>query len=124
MITNPFKGWGNHEDSEPEFDSSRRANRFPIHAAVSLVLENGAVIFGTIKDMGTGGVFVATFERPFGLAVGEEGDLGLAEQDGSPDSEYRFPCKVVRIDREGVALQFLLETDSGHDKYFGDGHLR
>ena len=103
--------------------SSRRVRRFPIHAVVSLVLENGAVMFGTLRDMGAGGVFLLTFDRPFGLAVGEEGDLGLAEQDGSPDSEYRFPCKVVRIDREGIALQFFVDADGEGGGYYSEGFL-
>ncbi|MBF0358802.1 MAG: PilZ domain-containing protein [Magnetococcales bacterium] len=89
------------------YDYSRKVNRFPIHAVVSLVLENGAVILGTIKNMGTEGMFVLTNERPFGLDVGEEGDVGLASHDDGSDSEYRFPCRVVRLDLDGVALQLL-----------------
>jgi hypothetical protein len=110
--------WGRGKDVRDDY--SRRGNRFSIHAVVSLVLENGAVVLGTIKNMGTEGMFVLTNERPFGLAAGEEGDVGLASHDSGSDSEYRFPCRVVRVDLDGVALQ-LLEVTELAECIYSDG---
>jgi hypothetical protein len=120
-MLNRLMAW--KKKTNPKDGSSRKVCRFPVHAQVSLVLENGAVIAGILKDMGKSGVFVITSERPFGLTVGEEGDLGLASQDGTPDSEYRFPCKVVRIDSEGIGLQFLVAADGEGGSYYSEGFL-
>jgi hypothetical protein len=112
--------WGSKKDIREDY--TRKVNRFPARAVVTLVLENGAVILGRLKNMGTGGMFLVTAERPFGLNVGEEGDMGLATpDDAGSDSEYRFPCRVVRIDADGVALQLLVETDGVGDGA-GDGY--
>lgn len=87
---------------------ARRVSRFPIHAPVSLVLENGVVIVGTLRNLSAGGGFLVAQQRPFGLSVGEEGDLGLVgEPDDVEDSGYRFSCRIVRIEEDGLALQFL-----------------
>jgi hypothetical protein len=107
--------WGKNKKFEGS--CSRKQTRFPIHAAVSLALENGAVVVGLIKDMGVGGLFIKTSERPFGLTAGEEGDLGLVSQDSTPDGESRFPCKVVRIDRDGIAIQFFVVADGESGSY-------
>lgn len=98
--------------------TARRVDRYPVHAMVSLVLENGAMIHGVLANMGTRGCFIVTPDRPFGLNVGEEGDLGLATPDGSPDSEYRFSCRLVWIDRDGVGVEFLIGNDAQDDVYY------
>lgn len=89
--------------------AAQKARRHVFFVAVSVVLENGAVAKGHIKNMSTEGAFVITGDRPFGLVVGEEGDLGLDLPPGSEGSEYRFPCEITRITQEGVAVRFLME---------------
>lgn len=101
--------------------SARQSLRFPVPALVSLVLENGVVVMGRLHDIGTGGAFIATTERPFGLAVGEVGDLGLASPDGIIQEGYRFPCKVVHLSRGGIGLQFLVGLEGEKGKYYTEG---
>ncbi|MBF0422180.1 MAG: PilZ domain-containing protein [Magnetococcales bacterium] len=96
-------------------------SRFPLNVRVSLVLENGAVVHGTLRDMSTRGIYLQTLDRPFGLEIGEEGDVGLEADNPVDGAQMRFPCEVVRIDREGVALRFLEQAESQSGQFLPEG---
>lgn len=103
--------------------ASRKAPRFPVNATVILVLENGAVAQGRLEDMSTGGAFMTTRDRPFGLEKGEEGDLGLNMPPKAPEAGHRFPCTVVRILPKGVALRFLTLQEDDIGKLYPEDFL-
>lgn len=104
-------------------NNDRRHSRFPLHVQVSLVLENGAVVRGQLKDMSTRGLFITTQDRPFGLVAGEEGDVGLDADNHVEGAQMRFPCEVVRVDREGVALRFLVQTGSQGESFYPEDFM-
>ncbi|HIJ85336.1 MAG: PilZ protein [Magnetococcales bacterium] len=101
----------------------RKLGRYPIHVRISLVLENGAVVHGSMKSMSTKGLFLFTRDRPFGLAVGEEGDVGLEVDNPTDGAQMRFPCEVVRIDRNGIALRFLVQTDGQEGNFYPEDFM-
>ncbi|MBF0140609.1 MAG: PilZ domain-containing protein [Magnetococcales bacterium] len=105
---------------KPRSNNERILSRFPLDVRVSLVLENGAVVHGTLKNMSTRGLFMSTMDRPFGLETGEEGDVGLEVDNPVDGSQMRFPCEVVRVDREGVALRFLVQADNRGGSFYPD----
>ncbi len=85
----------------------RRSPRFPVGAQVVLVLENGVRVLGKIWDMSTTGVFVVTPERPYGLFPGEPGLLFLHHDQAADEAtENRFPCEIIRVDADGLAVEF------------------
>lgn len=103
--------------------SSRNAPRYPIHTPVTLVLENGAVARGTLRDMSVSGAFLYTEDRPFGMVSGEEGDLGLDMDQIPGGSKMRFPCEVVRLSEEGISLRFLLEANGKEENFYPDDFM-
>jgi len=101
----------------------RSLSRFPLNVRISLVLENGAVVHGTLKEMTTRSLFLQTRDRPFGLVAGEEGDVGLEADNPIEGAQMRFPCEVVRVDRTGVALRFLVNTESQGENFYPEDFM-
>lgn len=108
---------------KPAEQNERDVHRFPIHVRVTLVLENGAVVQGILKDMSTRGLFMMTCDRPFGLVVGEEGDVGLAPDNPTEGASMRFPCEVVRIGRDGIALRLLVQAQGREGKFYPEDFM-
>ncbi|MBF0110414.1 MAG: PilZ domain-containing protein [Magnetococcales bacterium] len=101
----------------------RALPRFNLQVRVSLVLENGAVVHGVIRDMSTRGLYLTTRDHPFGLVTGEEGDVGLEADNPIEGGQMRFPCEVVRVDRNGVALRFLIQTESQGENFYSEDFM-
>lgn len=108
---------------KPSDQKERNATRFPVTVRVTLVLENGAVVQGVLKDMSTRGMLMHTHDYPFGLVVGEEGDVGLAPDNPIEGAQMRFPCEVVRVGRDGVALRFLIQAEGQEGKFYPEDFM-
>ncbi len=77
--------------------------RMEYQAPMELSLPDGRRFTGTSKDVSLGGLFLLLPTRPDNLAVGARGTIHI-HNDQSVD--LSFPCKVMRLSDEGVALSF------------------
>ena len=88
----------------------RRNPRFPVGARVLISLHNGTRVAGQVWDMSTSGMFVVTKERPYGLFPGEPGAVFLEhDPELPPEGDTRFPCEIIRVDGDGLAVEFLFD---------------
>ena len=89
-------------DSNPI--GKRNWERLEYQVSLLLILSKGRRFAGITHDVSLGGTFIQTAHPPTNLNVGE---LGEAYVVNAQDSNLVFPCQVVRVAEEGVAIEFL-----------------
>ncbi|MBF0381375.1 MAG: response regulator [Magnetococcales bacterium] len=87
---------------EKGYKRRRQWERQEYSTHVTFHLDNGNSLSGKTYDVGLGGVFLSTDKNLEKLAIGEDGALLLT----SERFDLTFPCTIVRINNDGVGLQF------------------
>ncbi|MEO5353660.1 MAG: ATP-binding protein [Magnetococcus sp. XQGC-1] len=68
-----------------------------------LHLHDGRTISGRTSDISLNGIFMIPDNMPGGITVGLRGDVRVVSNEKSPF----FPCMIVRLDQEGIGLNFV-----------------
>jgi c-di-GMP-binding flagellar brake protein YcgR len=85
-------------------DDRQRRMRVECHLAASVGAPDGERLHGWVRNLSLGGMFVETDGR---LPVGSRCEIALLLHDGEDDRAGHALGEVVRVDDDGMAVQFL-----------------
>ncbi|MBF0420385.1 MAG: response regulator [Magnetococcales bacterium] len=105
IIRNYFPETGGDEPSVA--DDKRKFDRPLFHSRAELILKSGIVITGRTKDVSFNGILFQSDQDASVLQPHVEGLLRIALSDAQEVAAFHaaFPCKVVRINEQGIALK-------------------
>lgn len=81
----------------------RTSPRIHVNVRIALEIKGKRMLTGTMKDISETGCFFEMGGQKSGLSIGEVGYLHMFQM----DTIKNMPCKIVRIAKDGLAVQFL-----------------
>ncbi|MBF0109977.1 MAG: response regulator [Magnetococcales bacterium] len=102
------------------YHGKRQWERQEYQARMTLELANGSLFYGDTLDVSLGGVFLLTDASPVGVHIGMEGTLSMKVV----QMNITFPCIVVRVNDQGVGVNFIAQQSEfgmliSHDMTLG-----